>query len=754
MTSNIPYELVIDAETQIACLSSQFSPSPILPDDVPNVFDSDNASDKTYYSEDGTSVNGGIQNETSTLLDEVELWKDGDCDYILPNDQIQDQTSTVSHDVQALPTSPSLTLPDDVENLFDSDDSRDKTYIPEDEKSEDSDSDDILSNDPAPNEPIQNQALNVPKKWSRAARRERKLNIHSGKAYVNSSGKNVNERRIKPLKNCRKKCGLVLDEDIRKELFEEYWSLGSHDKRVVFVANLINIEEKQVCRKRKPDSLKEREVTYKYFFEIHGKRVSVCKDCFTKTLDEKEKFIRNVVKNKSQSTSGKTIDDQRGKQPTANKKTEEELNKVRAHIKSFPSHESHYTRRTNDKRYLPSHLNLRIMYDLYKEGETQPVGRTIYEKEFHNMKLSFKKPYVDTCYKCDTLNMEIKVARDNGDEERRIRSEEDLKMHHELANTAYETKKRDKEEAKTDLSNRCYSFDLQQCLPTPYIGSSVAFYKRQLWTFNLTIHDNASGDSYHYMWHEALAARGANEIASCLYHHLKTLPETVQKITYYSDTCGGQNKNSHVAAMFLKAQSEYPNRIFNHKFLVPGHTHMECDVDHSMIEKQKKKLEIPVYHPHDWYQLVRRTGKKEQFHVYEMRREDFFDFAALLKTVLVCRKKNTEGEAFKWHSVQWLQYKDKGVVNYKDCLNDRKDFKVLSFLRRGKTSDLKNISLLNKYTDPFPISVEKKRDLCSLLTLVPPVFHNFYLNLKTSANATDNDPDLVEVDIDGDSTDK
>lgn len=29
----------------------------------------------------------------------------------------------------------------------------------------------------------------------------------------------------------------------------------------------------------------------------------------------------------------------------------------------------------------------------------------------------------------------------------------------------------------------------------------------------------------------------------------------------------------------------------HHKFLVPGHTHMECDADHSVIERQKKKSE-------------------------------------------------------------------------------------------------------------------------------------------------------------------
>lgn len=55
-----------------------------------------------------------------------------------------------------------------------------------------------------------------------------------------------------------------------------------------------------------------------------------------------------------------------------------------------------------------------------------------------------------------------------------------------------------------------------------------------------------------------------------------------------------------------------------------------------------------------------------------------------------------------------------------------------------------------KYNGPYPISIEKKRDLQSLLNLVPPVFHDFYENLVTSESASEVDPDLMEDDIDGD----
>jgi len=44
------------------------------------------------------------------------------------------------------------------------------------------------------------------------------------------------------------------------------------------------------------------------------------------------------------------------------------------------------------------------------------------------------------------------------------------------------------------------------------------------------------------MWHERIAGRGVNEIASCLYYHLNhNIQLNKSEITFYSDTCDGQN---------------------------------------------------------------------------------------------------------------------------------------------------------------------------------------------------------------------
>ncbi|KAK9675126.1 hypothetical protein QE152_g40621, partial [Popillia japonica] len=122
----------------------------------------------------------------------------------------------------------------------------------------------------------------------------------------------------------------------------------------------------------------------------------------------------------------------------------------------------------------------------------------------------------------------------------------ELTNHQDQAEDAYESKTRVKKLATEDKTKLTYTFDLRQCLPTPAIVTSVAFYKRQLWTFNITRLRCDDSSSFNMMWHEAISGRGANNIAFCLFKHFtETISPEVEHIILYSDTCSGQNKNWH-----------------------------------------------------------------------------------------------------------------------------------------------------------------------------------------------------------------
>lgn len=93
------------------------------------------------------------------------------------------------------------------------------------------------------------------------------------------------------------------------------------------------------------------------------------------------------------------------------------------------------------------------------------------------------------------------------------------------------------------------------------------------------------------MLDETVAGCGGNEMASGINKFFEQLDDVgLEEVTVWSDNCAGQNKNVFLmmAYMWLLSQKQHL-QIINHKYLLKGHTHMEVDVLHSMIEREKKK---------------------------------------------------------------------------------------------------------------------------------------------------------------------
>ncbi|CAH1112278.1 unnamed protein product [Psylliodes chrysocephalus] len=225
------------------------------------------------------------------------------------------------------------------------------------------------------------------------------------------------------------------------------------------------------------------------------------------------------IKKKLSNQSGITVVDGRGKSAPPNKRTLQDIESVRQHILSVPTYESHYTRRDSTKKYLPPYVTLTDLYNEYKQKyPVKPVSRFVYECVFHQLNISIKRPHKDTCEKCYKLSMQINLDPTN------TTLKDELAQHHKLADLAYLSylsKKKDKTVTKDDPERKTITFDLQQCLPTPVVQSSLAFYKRQLWTFNLTIHDSDTSQATCFVWHEAITKRGSDDIGSCLYKYLQ-----------------------------------------------------------------------------------------------------------------------------------------------------------------------------------------------------------------------------------------
>jgi len=291
--------------------------------------------------------------------------------------------------------------------------------------------------------------------------------------------------------------------------------------------------------------------------------------------------------------------DNRGRHEPHNKMTEEK-EEMRNHIEKYPKYQSHYSRRHTNKFYLQCHLNIKKLYEEYKlEKNGNKCGSyDLFKEVFNKTGYKFKKPKLDTCKTCDTFVLQIKQCNDN---QQKILLQQQHETHKKLADLGYMQKKEDKINALASNNIRVLVFDLEQVLDTPALSTNVSFYKRLLSTFNLTIRDCSENEGTEcYMWHEAIGGRGSNDIASCLYQKILNLPNNVNHIITYSDTCGGQNRNINMAAMLsLVTASSSTLQIIDQKFLLPGHTHLECDVDHAKIERAKKFSDIPIMIPRD-----------------------------------------------------------------------------------------------------------------------------------------------------------
>ncbi|GFO33778.1 tRNA uridine 5-carboxymethylaminomethyl modification enzyme mnmg [Plakobranchus ocellatus] len=84
----------------------------------------------------------------------------------------------------------------------------------------------------------------------------------------------------------------------------------------------------------------------------------------------------------------------------------EERDRIRAHIRSFPTVESHYCRKDSERLYLGASLNLATMYRLYcetrhKEQAVTNASSTIYCELFRTeFNLDFHNPSKDRCDFC------------------------------------------------------------------------------------------------------------------------------------------------------------------------------------------------------------------------------------------------------------------------------------------------------------------------------------------------------------------
>ncbi|KAJ8892562.1 hypothetical protein PR048_005143 [Dryococelus australis] len=303
------------------------------------------------------------------------------------------------------------------------------------------------------------------------------------------------------------------------------------------------------------------------------------------------KKFRVIIVKKGISCNGVAPEDAKGRHANHPQVPECDTNIIMNHIKVFPAYISHYSRTHTHKVYLIPDLSISKMFCLYQDycneqsvlPRNEALHRKIFVEEFN---FSFKKPKNDTCGKCVRFELVLKSSKDVVELEQ---VEKEKKVRLELAEKSCEEKKKDKLHSKRNCSCITMSFDHQKCLPTPLLMSGAVFYKRQLWTFNLTIYET------------------------------------------------GHKKSAAICLLWDETVAERE----------PGHSHMEADAINAAIEKTKKKnATLNVELPRDLANLIRITLRVPPITVTEVEQKDFLNFKEFLGNSYIHLKVDTKAEKF------------------------------------------------------------------------------------------------------------
>ncbi len=372
-------------------------------------------------------------------------------------------------------------------------------------------------------------------------------------------------------KSAKHHCSAI-GEPERNNIFNDFWQHMTWEKKRVYVHGLIDVVPVQ---KRRGAENSRRSNSLLFFLRVSGQRRRVCKVMFLSTLGIGEWSALNWAKERHTQT------DTEGQKHSNARRSVAGHEFIHYFLHVLPKVPSHYCRSTTSKQYLePVFQSMAYLYAVYcraaAEKNVTPLSRQVFTDEFKRLNLGLYHP------------------------------------------------KKDKSKASNNIMVVC--MDLQALLLCPKLKASALYYKTKLAVHNFTVYNMLTHSATCYVWHEGEGSLSASEFISCIVDYLSahTEPDT---FILWSDGCGYQNRNA-VLRNALLLFSMQKNKVIIQKYLEKGHTQMECDSVHSVIERRLRDQD--VYLPAEYVNLMKRACVKP--HPYEVKFIDhtfFQDFTKL-----------------------------------------------------------------------------------------------------------------------------
>lgn len=414
------------------------------------------------------------------------------------------------------------------------------------------------------------------------------------------------------------------NETIRMEIFETFWEMSWEQKKL-YVRGLINCIE----IKRLTSENSQRTQTIQYFLKNNFNRLQVCRQMFLSTLGVKEKMVRNWITNTGKhgtEFSGelkKNLRVELKRSSVSGQRNQTKRTYLESWLKKLPKMESHYCRQQTKKLYFEaSFASYNEIYKLYvdecesEKENANAVSYPIFVKLVKDLNYSIFHPKKDECdfcvsYKVNNIPHEL------------------YEKHREEIEIMRDEKRNDIENA---ISGLCVvlCIDMQAVKLIPQLNANAAYYKMKLQVHNFTIYNLITHESDNYVWDETNGNLVASTFATIIIKHLRNIITRSQEINHiiiYSDGCFYQNRNVTLSNALLSFCVE-TNISIEHKYLVKGHTQMECDSTHSLIERKIKNRQINL--PSQFEQLIREARKTPiAFQVHHLQYDYFQDFESI-----------------------------------------------------------------------------------------------------------------------------
>ncbi|XP_022203503.2 uncharacterized protein LOC111060166 [Nilaparvata lugens] len=255
--------------------------------------------------------------------------------------------------------------------------------------------------------------------------------------------------------------------------------------------------------------------------------------------------------------------------------------------------------------------------------------------------------------------------------------------------------------------------DLQAVKLSPFIRTNAFYYKTKLVCHNFTVYNIVSHQSTAYWFSEIDSDLSASTFASLILVYLKDQLSSEKNIVIFSDGCTYQNRNAIMANALLNYCIENKCTIIQ-KFLERGHTQMECDSVHSLIERKLKNRE--VYLPSNYLTVTMEARKSSPYIAKWVTFDQFTNYSHSSSQ----RFSSLRPGQNKVTEIKALQYSPDGIQFKLDFEDD-----WTKLPQRIKNLE-KKIIWPKLHTSTRKISSQKFNHLQQLKAFIPPDCHAFY----------------------------